>query len=331
MQSISPSGELAEKGGGPEEARFQERFLPWWHTSLECLVAAQKLFRRFDDDDLTCIYLTAWRFALEQIESRQPPPPGSRIVEFLANFDSKEIAGENLAHFAEVTGVPRETVRRKLEMAISLALVERVEAAGFRLRTLSTDILPMFENCLGLSRVLLGCLGRGEIGDGADLSATAWISMMRAYLDLLLSFWAVRRRSTRVSSAISVQSVVELLTVLKSYRRLAADGTLLRTDLATFLSVTPKVRQTPYFVSQIASMSGLNVARVRRMCRNLEAQGRLEFIGHDEVRPLPQLTQVSADFQEAYFSEEMLLAGRRFVSVALGCFATAELVGSKHA
>lgn len=314
---------VADALGSPlglaDAVRLQQEFLRWWHPALECLVATQKLFRRFDDDDLTALYLAAWRFALEQLDTQHKPATEDRILAFITQLDAARFEGANVARYAEVTGIPRETARRKLDKASAMGLLDRVDDARYRLRAFSADILPMFENCLGLARALLACLGRTPAHEGADLPAPAWIALMHAYIVLVLGFWSARRRMTRVSSAISVQSVIELLTVLKSYRRLAIEGATSKVDLATFLSAAPKIRKSPYFVSQIAFVSGLPLNQVRRMCRYLETQGKLEFLGPDAIRPLPLVENVPADLQQAFFSEEVRLGGLRFVGVAMRC------------
>lgn len=316
---------------GPADLlRMREKFLHWWHSSLECLVATQKLFRRFDDDDLTALYLAAWHFALDEMAIRQKPSATDRIIGFMTQLDASRFEGETVTRFAEVTGIPRETVRRKLDKAASLMLLERLGDSRFRLRAFSTDILPMFDHCLGLARTLLGCVNRKPTR-GSDLSAPDWLSLMRAYCALLLGFWSTRRKMTRVSSAVSVQSAIELVTILKSYRQLAIDGNPSNVDLQTFLANAPTIRKSPYFIAQLAFISGLPLAQVRHMCRYLETQGKLEFLGPDAIRPLPLVEEMPTNLQQAFFSQDVQISGVRFVGVAMACLMTSDSVGVGHA
>lgn len=316
---------------GPAVAlRMRARFLHWWHTTLECLVSTQKVFRRFKDDDITILYLAAWYFALEELSELQKPTADDRIVEFMTRLDASQLKGATLTQFADVTGIPRETVRRKLGKATSLLILDRLEDARFRLCAFSTDILPIFDHCLGLGRSVLGCLSTIPVRS-YNPTAPDWLSLMRAYLALLLSSWSDRRKLTRVSSAVSVQSAIELVTVLNSYRHLAIAGELSRIDLETFLANAPTIRQSPYFIAHLASISGLPVRQVRNMCRYLEAQHKLEFLGADAIRPLPVVNEMSIDLQQAYFSESSRANGIRFVGVALACLLNSTSVDDSHA
>lgn len=67
------------------------------------------------------------------------------------------------------------------------------------------------------------------------------------------------------------------------------------------------------------------------MCRYLENQGRLEFLGPDAIRPLPQVENVPADLQQAFFSEEVRTSGLRFLAVAMNCLLSSRPEAAGHA
>ena len=147
-----------------------------------------------------------------------------------------------------------------------------------------------------------------------------WAPFMQAYLRLLLDFWAVRRAMTRGSSAVSVQIALELLTTLKIRRRLALEGKSHQRDLHTAIAFGRHARSTPYFVSQIASITQLDVSRVRRMCRNLATHARVHFINADS---LTMSTDSGSDLKAiplGMYSKDLKDLILRFVNVTAESF-----------
>lgn len=304
-------------GGGlqdsAEVARLREQFLHWAHCSLECVLSTLKHFRRFDDDDITALYLCLWIQALES-QDRIPPSVEYSVSNFMSVLSNPVSAGASLAQLSEATGIPRETVRRKLEEAVKFRIVERCTRSGFRLSFLSADILPLFADCLALANQLLHALGRPPSDREATLSLASWVTLMRSYLSVILGAWAERRSMTRGAAAVSVQISVELMTALKIYRRLAATGRLSRVDLAVVLGLVPECWATPYFLVQIAAIARLDIGHVRRMCRNLARQKKVRFSGTGAIHPIAPVGGAAG--QMPMLSSTLRDAGFRFIAVA---------------
>jgi hypothetical protein len=280
------------------------------------LVATLKLFRRFDDDDITALYLAAWWIALDDLAASGPVVGGQSFSGFVAAFDESRLSGTTSSRLSDLTGIPRETARRKLEKACTLRIITRTDGSEFRLRTLSTDIVPMFDHCVALADSILGALNRTRVRDGRDLPVGHWVVLMRSYVLVMLNFWSVRRAITRGASAVSVQVAIEILTSLKIYRRLAETGRLLRADLPMVLELAPACGTTPYFIAQIATIAHLDVTKVRRMCRNLAEHKLLKFVSRDIINPTPHLSTFPGQLLEGVFSAELRDAGFRFVKTA---------------
>lgn len=315
----TPSSIASVPGGGgalPDSAEatlLREQFLPWAHCSLECVLSALTHFRRFDDDDITALYLCLWIQALESQE-RIPASVAYSVSNFMSVLSNPMSAGASLAQLSEATGIPRETVRRKLEEAVKFRIVERCARNGFRLSFLSADIVPLFADCLALANQLLQALGRPPPDREATLSLASWITLMRSYLSVILGAWAERRSITRGAAAVSVQISIELMTTLKIYRRLAATGRLSRVDLAVVLGLVPECWATPYFLVQIAAIARLDLGRVRRMCRNLALQKKVRFSGTDAIHPIAPVGSAAGGMP--MLSGGQRDAGFRFIAVA---------------
>lgn len=297
-------------------ARLRASFLSWWHCSQECLVATLNLFRRFDDDDIAAVYIATWLSALEEIQDGALATGAHSIVSLMSELDPARFSGISLARLCDITGIPRETARRKLDKAADLLLIERVGEARFRLRALSADIMPLFENCIALADGALHCLDQPRTRAASDLTAEAWVILMRDFFSVMLTFWSVRRSITRGPSVVSVQIAIELLTTLKIYRRIAATGRSSPISLLDAMTIAPDCRKTPYYVVQIAAISHLPIAHVRRMCRNLAAHDRLEIIGPDIVRPKIPLQAFAGQFPDGVFSIQLRAAGLHFIETA---------------
>lgn len=301
---------------GSDLAALRTSFLSWWHCSQECLMATLNLFRRFDDDDITAVYIATWLSALEEIHDGALATGANSIVGMMSELDPARFSGISLARLCDNTGIPRETARRKLDKAADLLLVERVGEARFRLRALSTDIMPLFENCIALADGTLHCLDQPRTRAASDLNAEAWVILMRDFFSVMLTYWLVRRSITRGPSLVSVQIAIELLTTLKIYRRIAATGRSSRISLLDAISIVPECHKTPYYVVQIASISHLPTAHVRRMCRNLAAHDRLEIIGPDIVRVKTPPQVFAGQLPDGVFSIQLRDAGFHFIKAA---------------
>ena len=271
-----------------ELALFQENFLPWWHCANECLLATLHQFRRFDDDDITALYLAIWQKTLKAAHEASNSSLEYSVSNLVSLVSAAVGAGASasLVELSDATGIPRETARRKLDESAAFRVIARSDDGTFRLASVSADIVPLFENCTALAMQVLDVLRRPVEGKPAHLSLASWTNLMEAYLSVILAWWAMRRSTTRGSAVVSVQCTIEVLTILKMHRRLAASGRASRLDLRTALSLTVECWATPYLLSQIASISRLNVEHVRRMCRSLAAQGRIRFSGAEVVHPI---------------------------------------------
>ena len=308
----------AHLNGGPvqdsaDAALLREQFLHCAHCSLECVLSTLKHFRRFDDDDITALYLCLWIHTLES-QDRVPGSVEYSVSNFMSVLSNSMSVGVSIAQLSEATGIPRETVRRKLEEATEFRIVERCGRTGFRLSFLSADILPLFADCLALAHQLLHALGRRLADRQSSLSLASWIALMQSYLSVILGAWAERRSVTRGAAAVSVQISIELMTTLKIYRRLAATGRLSRLDLAAVLGLVPECWATPYFIVQIAAIARLDVGRVRRMCRNLASQKKVRFSGGDAIHPIAPVGSAAGEIP--ILSTALRDAGVRFIEVA---------------
>ena len=299
-----------------DRARLRETFLHWWHASQECLVAALNLYRRFDDDDISALYIATWLSALEEIQDGALAAGEGSIVGLMARLEPTHFSGIGMARLCDITGIPRETARRKLDKAVDLMLIECIGKARFRLRALSTDIMPLFENCIALADTTLGCLDKPRTRQVSDLTAESWVALMHEFFSVMLAFWSVRRSVTRGASVVSVQVAIELLTTLKIYRKVATTGASPRISLQDALAIAPHCHKTRYYLVQIAEISHLPMVRVRRMCRNLAAHGRLEFIGTDVVRPRTSEKIFTGQLPDGVFSLGLRDAGLRFIKTA---------------
>jgi hypothetical protein len=319
---------VPSEGGSPLDFEFggernaagteglREGFLNWWHTALECLFANLKFFRRFDDDDITALYLATWLGAFEDLVRRDEAPAGKSIDGFLSGIDGSRLSGLNVSELAGLTCLPRETARRKLFKASKLRIIERHGESGFRLFNPSSDIGSLFGQCTALASVSLNTLNRTRVREGADLEVGEWIALMQQYLSWTLAFWSERRSITRGSSAVSVLLAMEILTILKIYRRLAETGQLPRGNLPRALEMAPASLATPYFIAQIAALSRLDVAKVRRMCRKLADREVVKFVGNDAIKPLKSYSVFPGRRSNGAFSERLLGAGFHFVEAA---------------
>jgi hypothetical protein len=328
MNAISLPPELDRLGPSPAPSAlhrndlgqaFRSNFLDWWHCSLEGLVFTQRLFRRLQDDDLAALYLAAWLFALDQADRK-----GIGTADLWSNAsimagDTTWLTAVPVSEFADITGIPRETARRKLRDASKLLLVTPAGKDGFLLKSFSAEVQPLQEPCLGLARTLLASMAGNASEPPLRLEGGSEARLLRPYLDYILSLWVSRRQVTRISSAVSVQSAMELITTLKVIRRLSLKGICRQIDVATFLREVPAVRTTPYFISQVALICGLPVGQTRRMFRSLEAHGRVAFIDTDSVRPHPVAPSIEPSLWQTYFSEKSRQAGFRFLVATMAC------------
>lgn len=308
--------DVAALASADDYANLHANFLHWWHCSKECLLAGLKMYRRFDDDDITALYWALWFEALSEILANFEVPAEGSLTGFMASFEMSRLSGATVSKLSRLTNIPRETARRKLEQAAELRAIEHLDSGRFRLFALSADITPLFDNCIALSDTLLGAIKQPRTQKPDDLPLASWFSLMRAFLEVMLSIWALRRGQTRGASAVSVQVTIEILTVLNIYRRLSSRGTPSQLDPRTALSLAPECRASPYYVAQIAGIANLDILQVRRMCRNLVAQGRMKALSSDVVVPWSPADIAAGQLPAGLFSESLREAGLRFVEAS---------------
>ena len=310
------SGDLTALLSADDYANLDASFLHWWQCSKEGLLAGLKLYRRFGDDDITALYWALWFEALNVVLSDFEVPAGGSLTGFMTGFETSQLAGATVSQLSRLTHVPRETARRKLERAAELRIIEALGSGRFRLFALSADIAPLFENCIALSDTLLSAIKQPRTRKLDDVPLVSWLSLMRAFLEIMLSIWALRRGQTRGSSAVSVQVTIEILTVLNIYRRLTSRGTPSQLDLRTALSLAPECRASPYYVAQLAGIANLDILQVRRMCRNLVAQGRMKALSSDAVVPCSPADIAAGQLPAGLFSAGLREAGLRFIEAS---------------
>ena len=300
-----------------DRAAIRADFLRWWHRTQECLIATLNLYRRFEDDDITALYIATWWGALEEVRDWGEVEDEKSINAAMRRLDVARLSGMTLVQLSELTGIPRETARRKLKRANELLIIEQFGEARFRLCAFSADIMPLFDNCIALADATLGCLHKPRTRQVADLSVGSWICLMQDFFQVMTTFWSVRRSLTRGASAVSVQVAIELVTTLKMLRLVGARGASLTVDLVTALALAPECHRTPYFLAQVAAMVHLDLVRVRRMCRHLSEHKRIEFTGADTIRPTPSTNLFSGQFPGGMFSLALRDAGLRFIQTAV--------------
>lgn len=307
---------VAAQERGEDYANLHANFLHWWHCSKECLLAGLKMYRRFDDDDITALYWALWFDALNDILADFEVPANGSLTGFMADFETSRLSGTTVSRLSQRTDIPRETARRKLERAAELRIIDQLDNGRFRLSALSADIIPLFDYCLALSDTLLGALRQPRTRQSDGLPLASWFSLMRAFLDVLLNIWSLRRGQTRGSSAVSVQLAIEILTILKIYRKLSSRGIPTQLDPGTALSLAPECRASPYYVAQLAGIASLDLLQVRRMCRNLVAQGRMKVLSADIVIPRVPADITAGQLAAGLFSESLREAGFRFIEAS---------------
>ena len=318
--------DVAALASADDYANLHANFLHWWHCSKECLLAGLKMYRRFDDDDITALYWALWFEALSEILANFEVPAEGSLTGFMASFEMSRLSGATVSKLSRLTNIPRETARRKLEQAAELRAIEHLDSGRFRLFALSADITPLFDNCIALSDTLLGAIKQPRTQQPDELPLPPWLFLMRAFFDVMLSIWSLRRGQTRGSSAVSVQVAIEILTVLKIYRRLSSRGTPTKLDPGTALSLAPECRASPYYVAQIAGIANLDALQVRRMCRNLAAQGRMKILSTDIVIPWSPADMSAGQLPAGLFSEGIREAGFRFIEASRTILVTPQVL-----
>ena len=96
-----------------DRAAIRADFLRWWHRTQECLIATLNLYRRFEDDDITALYIATWWGALEEVRDWGEVEDEKSINAAMRRLDVARLSGMTLVQLSELTGIPRETARRK--------------------------------------------------------------------------------------------------------------------------------------------------------------------------------------------------------------------------
>jgi predicted transcriptional regulator len=276
--------ELEPQNAKPEfRSKVRQKFGPLWLASNESILFSLILFRSFDDDDLAAISLALHQITIER----------STLIHSLAGrlschqlLTQPLVSGVSVsvAELCQATGIPRETVRRKLAETDTVPHIEGVNGQGYQLTRFRDGLFSLLGPalCLGssLDSSRLSLFPRSIF----VLPARPFLRLVSAYLKFLLCGIKLRRADSRTSISVSIKTAFAILTGLKVSRLAMIDCTVRGDSAASFLAALPQAMAAPYYLAQVASVANLPIAKVRRLCRSLEQDGILEFVKDDVVR-----------------------------------------------
>jgi len=262
----------------------RQKFAPIWLASNEGMLFALKLFRSFNDDDLAAISLAAHQITMER-STHINALAGRLSCHQLLTQPLLSGVSVSVAELCLATGIPRETVRRKLAETDAVPHLEGgANGQGYRLTRFRDGLFSL----LGPALCLGGSLDSSRLSlfprSIFELPARPFLSLISAYLKFLLQGIKLRRVDTRTSISVSVKTAFAILTGLKVSRLAMIDCTVRGDSAASFLAALPQAMAAHYLLAQVSSITNLPISKVRRLCRGLEQDGILELVKDDVVR-----------------------------------------------
>ena len=255
------------------EARLKHTFLIWWGPFLEGALWLCREFVDAEEPDLGITYLAAFKFSIDAMAGSATMlsrAEMSDVHKLLEELRPEEFGAWAVGSFVEATGIPRQSAKRCLDALVAKGLLVEESGSFYRLAAFTADLLRVQKPCFGFCRWLLAGPAFSSPGFQVPQNGRVWGGLIRQYLAAFLAFAKSRRLHTGPYTPVTIQAAIMLLTQRALMDQLALDG--LPDDLgrATQAKLVLPLFRGPFLVRNVATLTGMNVAKVRRSLHRME-------------------------------------------------------------
>lgn len=265
-----------------------DTFLGWIRPFLEGALAVNRSFRSLGGQDEAMLYLGVWQFLLSDLAGRRDllrEIGALPMRDGLSRICPREFPASQIAGLIEETGVPRETVRRKLARLVRDGALLVRDDGTIQVAAPREDILAIAAPAFALGRWMLTLHGWPPDALGEPRSLRSFVTLGRAYLAAYLSLLKSRRLLTGTITHVPLQLGVSLLNAENVEALLAREGPPVRRDFQTFVALSVRAFDMPCYLRKLADVSGLPLAEVRASCRRLSAaNGLVTLLGNEALK-----------------------------------------------
>ena len=192
--------------------------------------------------------------------------------------------GAPLAAFLEKTGIPRQTLTRKLNSLSRRGYLIFDRNGKYKLSSIPLDITGLTEPSYALAKWMLVFFGWRSSDFGTPKSLLSFGSINRYFLSSYIALAKSRRIHTGAKPLISVQISIMLMQVMNVERLIISQGPDDDWSFSKFMKLARQSLSGEYHINQISEFCDIPLSLVRKSCQTLDVDhGLIKFSNRNNI------------------------------------------------
>ena len=255
---------------------INDNFALWLRPFLETCLWANSHYRSLGEQDEALLLAAAWKFFADDVASSREllakaasRPAGSALAE----LRPEQFRGITLATFIETTGIPRNTVSRRLDDLVKGGRLNISGDGTYRLATTPVEMLDLAKPVYIFAQWMLVFRGLPASALGEPKSLLSFGSLVRHFLAAYIALLKGRRINTGNTAHTGVQLSIMLLQAMNVERQITLEGPSAGWGFRRYQTISASSLDQPYLIEQVAALADISAPNARKSCRQLAELG----------------------------------------------------------